>query len=178
MTDRIQNLVEAGRLSREPSPDDEIAGLWANAVQAFRDARVESVSANGRLLRAYDAGRIAAAAVVRSRDLRVRATNHHELTLAVAVLVSGADLAKAFSEMDGMRRLRTDLEYGWGSGASVLVVLALLAHRPRLRPRHRRRRRRGWTRCACAKREDADDASFASSLCPAALCPAALCPAA
>jgi hypothetical protein len=118
MTDRIQNLVDAGRLSREPTSDDEIAGLWANAVQAFSDAQVESLSANGRLLRAYDAGRIAAAAVVRARDLRVRAANHHELTLAVAALVSGRDLALAFNEMDGMRRLRTDLEYGWQGGAS------------------------------------------------------------
>lgn len=119
MTDRIQNLVDAGRLSRESAPDDEIAGLWANAVQAFHDAQVESLSANGRLLRAYDAGRIAAATVVRSRDLRVRAANHHELTLAIAALVSDAELAKAFNEMDGMRRLRADLEYGWQAGASA-----------------------------------------------------------
>jgi hypothetical protein len=118
MTDRIQNLVDAGRLAREPAPDDEIAGLWANAVQAFHDASADRVSANGRLVRAYDAGRIAAAAIVRSRDLRVRAANHHELTLAVAALVSGADLAKAFNEMDGVRRLRADLEYGWQAGAS------------------------------------------------------------
>lgn len=118
MTDRIQSLIDAGRLSREPASDDEVAGLWGNAVQAFADAQVESVSANGRLLRAYDAGRIAAAAVVRSRDLRVRAANHHELTLAVAALVSSPELALAFNEMDGMRRLRTDLEYGWQAGAS------------------------------------------------------------
>jgi hypothetical protein len=118
MTDRIQNLVDAGRLSREPAPDDEIAGLWTNAVQAFHDAQVDSISANGRLLRAYDAGRIAAAAIVRSRDLRVRAANHHELTLAVAALASGPDLAKAFNEMDGIRRFRADLEYGWRAGAS------------------------------------------------------------
>jgi hypothetical protein len=122
MTDRIQNLVDSGRLSREPASDDEIAGLWANAVQAFGDSQVESVSANGRLLRAYDAGRIAAAAVVRSRNLRVRAANHHELTLAVAALVSGSELALAFNEMDGMRRLRTDLEYGWRAGAADVDV--------------------------------------------------------
>jgi hypothetical protein len=94
MTDRIQNLVDAGRLAREAASDEEIAGLWANAVQAFRDAAVEGVSANGKLVRAYDAGRIAATAVVRVRDLRVRAANHHELTLAVAALVSGAELAR------------------------------------------------------------------------------------
>jgi hypothetical protein len=122
MTDRIQNLVDAGRLSREPASDDEIAGLWGNAAQAFQDAQVDSISANGRLVRAYDAGRIAAATIVRSRDLRVRAANHHELTLAVAALASGPDLAKAFNEMDGMRRLRADLEYGWQAGASVADV--------------------------------------------------------
>lgn len=118
MSDRIQNLLDAGRLAREPAPDDEIAGLWANAVQAYRDALVEGVSTNGRLVRAYDAGRIAATAVVRARDLRVRAANHHELTLALAALLSGEALARAFTELDGMRRLRVDLEYGWQAGAS------------------------------------------------------------
>lgn len=122
MSDRIQNLIDAGRLAREPAPDDEIAGLWTNAIQAYRDALVESVSANGRLVRAYDAGRIAAMAIVRARDLRVRAANHHELTLAVAALVSGPELARALSELDGMRRLRVDLEYGWQAGASQMDV--------------------------------------------------------
>lgn len=137
MMDRNQDLIDAGRLAREPATDDEIAGLWANAVQGFHDAQVESLSANGRLLRAYDAGRIAAAAIVRTRDLRVRAANHHELTLAVAALVSSADLAQALNEMDGIRRLRTDLEYGWQAGASeqdvargVGVVRRILRYGP------------------------------------------------
>ena len=38
MSDRIQNLIEMGKLAREPAGDDEVAGLWANAVQAFSDA--------------------------------------------------------------------------------------------------------------------------------------------
>lgn len=118
MNDRIPNLIDAGRLAREPAPDDEVVGLRTNAVQAYRDALVESVSTNGRLVRAYDAGRIAATALVRVHDLRVRAANHHELTLAVAALLSGPDLARAVSELDGMRRLRADPEYGWQAGAS------------------------------------------------------------
>lgn len=122
MVDRIQNLIEAGRLAREPAPDAEITGLWSNALQAYQDARVKNVSPTGRLVRAYDAGRIAAAAIVRSRDLRVRAANHHEVTLAVAALVSSAELAKAFAELDGIRRRRVDLEYGWQAGASEQEV--------------------------------------------------------
>jgi hypothetical protein len=118
MSDRIQNLIDAGRLAREPASDDEITGLWANGVQAFEDARMEGMSTTGRLIRAYDAGRIAATALVRSRDLRVRASNHHEVTLAVATLLARADLAAAIRELDAVRRRRTDLEYGWQAGAS------------------------------------------------------------
>jgi hypothetical protein len=120
--DRIQNLVQSGRLAVEPAADDEIAGLWANAVQAFDDARIERMSANGRLVRAYDSGRIAATALVRSRDLRVRAANHHEVTLSVAVLLSEESLAEPIRELDGLRRLRTGLEYGWQAGASAADV--------------------------------------------------------
>lgn len=128
MSGRIQNLVDAGRLAREPAHDDEIAGLWANAVQAYEDAGIEGMSANGRLVRAYDAGRIAAAALVRSRDLRVRAANHHEVTLGVAALLGEPALAAAFRQMDGLRRLRVGLEYGWQAGASADDVnLALSA---------------------------------------------------
>lgn len=119
MTDRIQNLVEAGRLAREPAPDDEIAGLWANALQAFADARVAGMSLNGRLVRAYDAGRIAATALVRSRDLRVRAANHHEIAVGVAVLLAEESLARALRDFDGVRSVRTGVEYGWRGGASA-----------------------------------------------------------
>lgn len=108
------------------------------------------MSANGRLVRAYDAGRIAAAALVRSRDLRVNAANHHEVTLGVAALLGESALATAFRQMDGLRRLRVGLEYGWQAGASTDdVQLALDAveqilwhgaanlreHRPTLSPR-------------------------------------------
>lgn len=122
MNERIQNLIQAGRLAEEPASDDEIAGLWANAAQAFDDARIEGMSANGRLVRAYDAGRIAPSAVVRSRDLRVRAANHHEVTLSVAILLGGDALGAAIRELDGLRRLRTGLEYGWQAGASAVDV--------------------------------------------------------
>lgn len=118
MTDRIESLIEMGRLARDPAPDAEIIGLWANALQAHRDAGISSVSPNGRLVRAYDAGRIAATALVRARDLRVRAANHHEVTIAVAALLTGEDLATALQEFEGIRGLRRDIEYGWQSGAT------------------------------------------------------------
>ncbi|HEX6039337.1 hypothetical protein [Longimicrobium sp.] len=119
MSDRIQNLVDLGKLAREPAGDDEIVGLWSNALQAFADALVSGLSASGRLVRAYDAGRIAAMAVVRSRDLRVRAANHHEMTLAVARLIGGPELGQAVADLDGFRTRRTEVEYGWQVAVSA-----------------------------------------------------------
>lgn len=119
MTDRLRNLIEAGRLSPEPAGDDEVAGLWANALQAFGDAAIATMSPSGRLVRAYDAGRIAAMALVRSRDLRVRAANHHEVTLAAARALAAAELARALSDLDAFRARRADAEYGWRATITV-----------------------------------------------------------
>jgi hypothetical protein len=117
--DRIQNLVDLGRLVREPAPDDEIAGLWTNALQAYEDACVAGLSASGRLVRAYDAGRIAAMAMLRSRDLRPRASNHHEITISVAQLLAVGELRPALGRLDVLRPLRTEAEYGWQARISV-----------------------------------------------------------
>lgn len=150
MSDRIQNLVDLGKLVREPAGDEEVAGLFANALQAFEDACIPAMSLGGRLVRAYDAGRLAATAVVRSRDLRVRASNHHEVTLAVAQSMGSQELRIALRELDAIRPLRSDAEYGWKTSASasdaertVDVVGRLLRHaaqnlrehRPALSPR-------------------------------------------
>jgi hypothetical protein len=70
-------------------------------------------------VRAYDAARLAAAALVRSRDLRVRATNHHEVTLAAAGFVAGGSLAALVGELDELRTLRIEVEYGWASNVSA-----------------------------------------------------------
>ncbi|HEX6912256.1 MAG TPA: hypothetical protein VF142_17765 [Longimicrobium sp.] len=119
MTDRIQNLIDAGRLVRETASDIEVAGLWSNALEAFADASARVISAKGRLVRAYDAGRLAATALVRSRDLRVRASNHHEITLAAAGFVSAGDLAIALDDLEDLRTVRSDAEYGWESNVSA-----------------------------------------------------------
>jgi hypothetical protein len=119
VTDRLRNLIELGRLSPEPGEDDEVAGLWANALQAFQDASIASLSPSGRLVRAYDAGRIAAMALVRSRDLRVRAANHHEVTLAAARALAGAELGRALSDLDAFRARRAEAEYGWRANITV-----------------------------------------------------------
>lgn len=82
-------------------------------LAALHDAEHEVVSVDGRLGRAYDAGRIAATAVVRCHGLRVRAQNHHEMVLKTAGLLGGAGLAQALDEFDRVRHMRAEAEYGW-----------------------------------------------------------------
>lgn len=113
MTERIDNLIDAGRLERFAATNDEIAGLWANALQAFGDASLASQSLRGRLTDAYDAGRLAAHAIVRCHGLRVRASNHHELTIATAALLSNSPLSDVLNRLQATRTLRVEIEYGW-----------------------------------------------------------------
>jgi hypothetical protein len=113
VTDRIQVFIEAGRLARLSAPDDEVVGLWAAALEAFADGTSESISGRGRLGLLYDAERIAADALVRAHDLRVRATNYHEVAIRTASLLSSEELAGAFGRLDGLRTLRAEAKYGW-----------------------------------------------------------------
>ena len=127
MTDRIQSLIDAGRLERDPAQDAEIAGLWHRALEAMGDAAIAGASVSGRLIRADDAGRLAAFAIVRSSGLRVRASNHHEIVIGVAGMVGGATLTEALDDFDRFRKLRNHLEYGWEDRATNADVVQALA---------------------------------------------------
>lgn len=119
MNTRIANLISLGRLVEEAASDDEVRGLWSHASEAYEDATLPNRSPNRRLTSAYDAGRIAALAVVRASNLRVRAQNHHEVTLAAAGLLAGEALQMLLQEFQALRLERIQIEYGWKTRASV-----------------------------------------------------------
>jgi hypothetical protein len=93
-----------------------------NALEAWADASLGIRGANRRLTSAYDAGRIAALAVVRAANLRVRAQNHHEVTLATAGLLAGGALQAMLQEFQALRLERVQIEYGWRTRASAADV--------------------------------------------------------
>jgi len=135
MNARIANLISMGRLVEEAASDDEVRGLWSHASEAYEDAALPNRSPNRRLTSAYDAGRIAVLAVVRAANLRVRAQNHHEVTLAAAGLLAGEELQMLLQEFQALRLERIQIEYGWKTRASVEdvnrvlpKVLAILEH--------------------------------------------------
>jgi hypothetical protein len=69
----VRRYLESGMLEVRASDDDEVAAFWRKAVMAYDDSRLASSSPESRLLRAYDAGRIAAFAIVRSAGYRTKA---------------------------------------------------------------------------------------------------------
>lgn len=85
------------------------------------------------MIRAYDPARLAAYALVRSRDVKARAQNHHEVTLTAAGIIGGEEFQRALRDVNQLRRLRNTLEYGWEAASerdaerAVPIVARLLA---------------------------------------------------
>ena len=126
MNDRIDNLLRIDRLVHEAAPDEEVVGLWESAVEAFEDARLVVRSPKRRLTAAYDAGRLSALALVRAAGLRVRARNHHEVTLTAAGFLGGDELDELLQEFQALRLERIQIEYGWSASTSPAQIDEIL----------------------------------------------------
>jgi hypothetical protein len=113
-----------GRLEERPAADDEVLGFWRKALEAYEDARNASSSRDNRFLRAYDACRIAAYALVRAAGYRVKSgEGHHYITFDVArSLAIEAQLATALFEANGLRTLRHEVEYDYEDEVDAEVV--------------------------------------------------------
>lgn len=109
----VRRHLEGGTLEARGAGDEMIVAFWRKALVALGDARLASASLDNRLLRAYDAGRIAALTIVRCAGYRTKGGDgHHYATFDVArSLVEDADLRSALDEMNGIRTLRHDVEY-------------------------------------------------------------------
>jgi len=110
MNERIRRFIENRWLDDQPAADDDIVDLWESALDSYDHAR--TAPPRYQFLAGYDAGRIAAQAIVRARNLRVRATNHHEMTIQAAAQLSVPELRTLLHTLDEMRKERSALEYG------------------------------------------------------------------
>lgn len=113
MNHTIQNHLDGRRIEQRPALDEEVQGFWSKALTAYADAMNPSSSVENRLLRAYDAARIVALAIVREAGYRMRgAESHHYVTFDVArSVVAEPDLRRALARMDGLRKVRHAVEY-------------------------------------------------------------------
>ena len=125
----VRRYLESGMLEPRASDDDEVSAFWRKALVAWEDARLAGSSLDNRLVRAYDAGRIAAFAIVRSAGYRTRGgEGHHYVTFDVArSLVEDPDLRHALDEMSGVRAIRHAVEYEPEDDVDVEAVAATTA---------------------------------------------------
>lgn len=143
----IRRLLEARQLEEASVSDDQVAGLWGKALEAYRDSFGEPRSRNGRFRDLYEAGRIAATALVAAAGYRPRGQAHHHAALQAAAALSPEAVEEAVFTVEGARGHRHETNYGSADvlqdedvaeiRAAVTVLLTagadhLVALRPRL----------------------------------------------
>lgn len=109
---RVRNLLELGRLREQPSASEQIVAVWQKAVQRARDAELPGLSIDGSLRLAYDAGHLAALALLASYGLRTGSGHgHHEVAFATAAALGGVALAEFVADSTEIRNLRKGSMY-------------------------------------------------------------------
>lgn len=105
---RIRNMLEMGRLREQPTTREQVAAVWQKAVESARDAQLEDLSVDGALRLAYDAGHLAAQALLAAHGLRPGGgRGHHEAAFAGAAALGHEgleDLVPDSIEIRGLRK--------------------------------------------------------------------------
>lgn len=108
LPDRIVKLLESGRLKQQDTTSESVAALWHKAVASARDAELDGLSIDGSLRAAYDAGLVAALALLAAYDLRTGSGHgHHEVAFVAAASLGDRDLEDLVSdsaEVSGLRK--------------------------------------------------------------------------
>lgn len=104
----IRRMLEVGRLRAQPATREQVAAVWRKAVESARDAELEGMSTDGALRSAYDAGHLAALALLAAHGLRPGGgAGHHEMAFAGAAALGYealSDLVPDSAEVRGLRK--------------------------------------------------------------------------
>jgi hypothetical protein len=103
----VQRLVDSGRLRVQLMRREQVAALWRKAVESASDAELQGMSTDGSLRSAYDAGHLAALALLAVHGLRTGSGHgHHEVAFAAAAGFGHAGLADLVADSMEVRSLR------------------------------------------------------------------------
>ncbi|MBI4545638.1 MAG: hypothetical protein HY703_10615 [Gemmatimonadetes bacterium] len=100
------------RLREQPSSREQVAAVWQKAVESAQDAELPGMSIDGSLRAAYDAGHLAALALLAAHGLRPGGgQGHHEMAFAGAAALGYAGLADLVADSIEIRGLRKGSMY-------------------------------------------------------------------
>ncbi|MBN9376101.1 MAG: HEPN domain-containing protein [Cellulomonas sp.] len=108
----VDQLLTQARLTRV-EPNRELADSYLDQARAHLSAAaaVTDLDAAGAFVLAYDAARLALAAVLVNQGLRPRGEGAHAVLLEAVLAQLEPPRQQEFREFDWMRRLRNDTQY-------------------------------------------------------------------
>ena len=110
--DPVQKLIAMGRLREQPAQLEQVAAVWRKAVESAGDAALAGMSIDGSLRAAYDAGHLAALALLAAHGLRPGGgQGHHEAAFAGAAALGYEELADLVPDSMEVRGLRKGSMY-------------------------------------------------------------------
>lgn len=110
--ERIQRLLDLNRLREQRTGREQVAALWQKAVESAHDAELPGLSIDGSLRAAYDAGHLAALALLAAHGLRPGGgQGHHEMAFAGAAALGYEGLADLVADSIEVRGLRKGSMY-------------------------------------------------------------------
>jgi hypothetical protein len=109
----LDQVLNDGRLKRQPPSPSEVARLLSVADRDFADANVPGLSADRRFAIAYGGALLLASVVLRASGYRAASDSggHHWLTIALLPELMGDSQAERSSYLDRCRRLRNKADY-------------------------------------------------------------------
>lgn len=112
LPDRIDRLIDQGRIRRREASASEIVALWRKVTESAHDASLADVSLDGSLRAAYNAGHLACLALLAACNLRpTSGRGHHEIAFTAASLLGGPALSDLVPDSEEVRGLRAASMY-------------------------------------------------------------------
>lgn len=110
--ERLAWLIDGRRLREEAFGESAVTALWQKAVASARDAELAGMSIDGSLRAAYDAGHLAALAVLAAHGLRpTTGQGHHAAAFAGVEALSLSRLDDVIAESEQVRTTRAASAY-------------------------------------------------------------------
>ena len=107
----LANLARAGQLAAEPTSPGEIAHLLKGADDQLRDSRIESLSAAGRFMLAYNATHALAFAALRAEGYRPSASRGHRKVIFQVLETTAGAPRELWVALDRYHDRRNAAEY-------------------------------------------------------------------
>lgn len=109
---RVLQMLQMNRLREQEFGREQVAAVWGKAVESAHDSELEEMSVNGALRAAYDAGHMAALALLAAHNLRPGGgQGHHEMAFAGAAAFGYEGLEDLVADSMEVRGLRKGSMY-------------------------------------------------------------------